>query len=107
MTILPYTRQLAEFVFNLCYDSLKEEIVHRTKQCLIDYLASTIIGKTLPHAPKIVSAVRQLGRIEQATLIGFGDKSTVTYAALVNGAMGSTMIDDTWIPAGPVWAIPQ
>jgi 2-methylcitrate dehydratase PrpD len=42
-----------------------------------------------------VSAIRQLVGREQATIIGFGDKTTVTYAALVNGAMGSTQLDDT------------
>lgn len=90
-----YTRQLAEFIFNLRYDSLPKEVALRAKQCLIDYLGCTILGQTYPHAPKLISAVRQLGTGQQATIIAFGDKTTVTYAALVNGAMGSTMLDDT------------
>jgi 2-methylcitrate dehydratase PrpD len=91
----PYTRQLAEFVFNLRYDTLPEDVIHRAKQCLIDYLGCAILGHTYPHAPKLVSTIRELKGGEQAAIIGFGDRTTVTYAALVNGAMGSTQLDDT------------
>ena len=96
MTI-PYTRQLAEFVFNLRYDSLPQDVIHRAKQCLLDYLASTILGQTYSHAPKLISVVREMGGLEQATIIGFGDRSTVTYVALANGAMGSTQLDDSYL----------
>lgn len=79
------SRKLAQYITNVTYESLPDEVVAFTKLCILDYFGSAIAGVDKPPIQKIDQMVKELGGKEQATLMT-GGKSSVVHAALVNGA---------------------
>lgn len=79
------SKKLADYVTSVSYEDLPDDVVEFTKLCILDYFSSAVAGsKTVPIS-KVDELVAELGGNEQASLIN-GGKSSVTNAALLNGA---------------------
>lgn len=76
---------LARYVVDIGYEDLPEDVVEFTKLCILDYFSSAIAGSDTEPVKKVDELVREIGGHEQASLIT-GGKSSVTNAALLNGA---------------------
>lgn len=76
---------IAGYVKTTNYSSLPNEVVDFTKLCVLDYLGSAIAGSNKKPIRMIDSYVSDMGGAQQATLVT-GGKTSVTQAALVNGA---------------------
>ncbi|GAB3057464.1 MmgE/PrpD family protein [Salinicoccus sesuvii] len=87
------SESLASYIRSVSYEQLPDDVVEFTKLCILDYFSSAIAGSdTLPIA-KIEEIVEELGGAKQATLIT-GGKSSVTNAALLNGASSHIVEQD-------------
>jgi 2-methylcitrate dehydratase PrpD len=80
---------LARHAVGLKYSQIPPEVVKLTKQCVLDILG-VIIGATrlAPESKIVYDFVRDQGAGKEATLLGFGGKSSLAWAAFFNGALG-------------------
>lgn len=81
------------------FEDLPEAVVRESKRCILDFFG-VAIGAIDEEAPRLALAtVRELGGSLQARVLGFGEATSVTHAALVNGVLSHVLdFDDTHIP---------
>ena len=78
---------LSKFAIGLKYSDLSDEVVRYSKHLLLDTLG-VALGGYLSEPSRITrSFVRELGGKPESTIIGSSEKTTCSYAALVNGVM--------------------
>ncbi|WP_339179152.1 MmgE/PrpD family protein [Oceanobacillus sp. FSL W7-1293] len=87
------SEKLADYIIDTDYEDLPKEVVEFTKLCIIDYFSSAIAGASQYPVQKIDELVKELGGTPQASLITGGETS-VTHAALLNGAASHIMEQD-------------
>ncbi|WP_271401142.1 MmgE/PrpD family protein [Salinicoccus roseus] len=87
------SESLASYIRSVSYEELPDDVVEFTKLCILDYFSSAIAGSDTPPITKVREMVGELGGHEQATLIT-GGKSSVTNAALLNGASSHIVEQD-------------
>jgi 2-methylcitrate dehydratase PrpD len=92
------------------FEDLPASVVRESKRCILDFLGVAIGACDTPPARIALDVVRQLGGQEQAQILAFRDRTSITNAALVNGVLSHVFdFDDTHIPTilhptGPVMA---
>ncbi|WP_373446065.1 MmgE/PrpD family protein [Salinicoccus bachuensis] len=91
--MMKLSESLASYIRSVSYEQLPDDVVEFTKLCILDYFSSAIAGSDTPPVAKVEEMVRELGGHEQATLIT-GGKSSVTNAALLNGASSHIVEQD-------------
>jgi 2-methylcitrate dehydratase PrpD len=104
----PATEALVRFAATRQFADLPAEVVRESKRCILDYIG-VAIGAADTDAVEIAHAtVQELGGAPQARALVFGDRTSVTNAALLNGILSHVLdFDDTHIPTilhptGPV-----
>jgi 2-methylcitrate dehydratase PrpD len=90
---------LAEELVNLIEktdcDSLPDKVVYYTKFFIIDHVGCALAARDLKSSKMIVDTVKELGGREQATVMGYGVKTTMPHAALANAIMAHSLeMDD-------------
>lgn len=90
-TTLPVTRRLAEFASGLRFADLPADAILVAKQSLLDWFGVTLAAVTEPMLRILVDQALEDGGLPQATLVGFGHRTSVANAALVNGAAGHAL----------------
>lgn len=89
------TRKLAEFIVNLNYKSLPEEIAQKAKLCLLDTLGAALAGSKTPEAIIAKRLALKLHQKKEATLITGKEKVGLLEAAMANGMMAHALeLDD-------------
>ncbi len=92
------TRKLAEFVAELTYDDLPEEVIERTKLLILDITGIMVRARhDAESTPSMIAAVGRLGLAAgECSVIGDGRRYAPTAAALVNGTLAHSLdFDDT------------
>jgi|WetSurMetagenome_2_1015567.scaffolds.fasta_scaffold77112_1 2-methylcitrate dehydratase PrpD len=79
------TRILADFCYGLKLKDVPEEIVRKTKLCLLDYVANVYGSLELDAVKSVVSYMRSLGSDGPASALGCGFKTSLPSAAFING----------------------
>jgi 2-methylcitrate dehydratase PrpD len=79
------TRILADFCYGLKLKDVPEEIVHKAKLCLLDYVANIYGSLELDAVKSVVSYMRSLGCDGPASALGCGFKTSIPGAAFING----------------------
>ncbi|MED4584935.1 MmgE/PrpD family protein [Brevibacillus choshinensis] len=79
------SKEFAQYVTTLRYADMPAEVVAFAKICILDWLGSALAGSSKPPVQMIAQVAAELGGAEQATLMT-GGRSSVTHAALINGA---------------------
>lgn len=88
------SEQLAQYIVNVHYEDVPEEVIAFTKLCVVDYYASLLKGQEALPVSILSEVVELLGGNEQATAVT-GKKMSVTHAALLNGAASHVIeLDD-------------
>lgn len=82
------TRTLARFASELTFDSLPADVVEHAKVCLIDNIACTLFGATLPWSQHLIGLAGDLNGSDQATIWGSSRRTSADLAALVNATAG-------------------
>jgi len=83
-----YSEKLAQYVAELNYQQLPKETVKKTRQCLTDYLGGVFHAYGTETAEIYVNLARELGGDGNAPILGSDVKTTASYAAFANAALG-------------------
>ncbi|MFP6850449.1 MAG: MmgE/PrpD family protein [Pseudomonas sp.] len=94
-------RRLAGWIVELKYEDLPDIVVQRAKQCILDQLGVQVRGATLAQVQSVGRLVASMGGAPEASVIQKGFKTSVAYAAYVNGTFGhSCEFDDAHFNCG-------
>lgn len=86
-----YTERLGEFIAALRFDDIPRDVVAKIKWCILDNLG-IILGATHTRFGRaILQYSRLLGDDAQATIIGYGFKTSARSAAFANGSLSETL----------------
>lgn len=86
-----YTRKLADFCAGLRYEGIPCEVVARIKWCILDNLGIILGATQTRFARAILEYTRQLGDERQASVLGYGLKTSARSAAFANGSLSETL----------------
>jgi 2-methylcitrate dehydratase PrpD len=81
------TRTLAEYLVGLRFEDLPPRSVELLKIFTLECLGHMVLAQAQPVSQLLVDYARQLGAVQQATIIGAGLKTSVAEAAYVNGSL--------------------
>jgi len=82
---MEYTKELAKFCAGVSFDTLPQEVVHKAKLCILDFVANVYGSLELETARNVVSYIKSLESPAMATALGCGFKTDVHHAAFING----------------------
>jgi len=89
------TKKLSEFIHNTDYEDIPSEIIQLAKMCFLDWLGCTVAAADSETARIFRETVLELGGNPDATIIPYGDKTSITNASLVNAALSHFLeLDD-------------
>jgi len=89
------SKQLSGFISKTDYKDIPSEIVQLAKMCLLDWLGCTIAAADSETARIFRETVLELGGNPDATIIPYGDKTSILNASLVNAALSHFLeLDD-------------
>ena len=104
------TEIFAELVTGTSYEALPQEAVRKAKECILDCIGVAVAGSAESIRVPVTQYIDAVGGHPQCTVIGFGNKTSVTNAALANGVFGHVLdFDDTnqlFIGHGSVVIVP-
>ena len=88
------SEQLAQYIENVRFDDIPEEVVHFTKLCIVDYYSSLLKGKEAEPVQMMEQVSLIIGGEKQATAVT-GLKTSITNAAFINGGASHVIeLDD-------------
>lgn len=103
------TKQLAQYVVDVDYDRLSEEVIHAAKRCLLDWLGVALGGSSHRGIDSLIHVYKRISTQDKATIIGRNKKADILHAAFINGCISHVLdYDDTNLkgivhPSAPVW----
>jgi len=80
------TAEIARKAAHLGWNDLPDDLVERTRQCLLDWFAVTACGAQDELTDILVREALEDGAIGSASLVGRSEKTLPSAAALINGA---------------------
>ncbi len=90
------TRTIARFITQVEQASIPPEEYEQAQIAFMDWLSVLLAGKDEPLVTKLIRYDALMGGNTQATILGHGQKTNVSHAALINGAMSHALdYDDT------------
>jgi 2-methylcitrate dehydratase PrpD len=94
------TVTLAEFAAGLAYGDIPDDVRHEVARSLVDWLAVTLAGAAEPGSARLRAVAESVAPVPRATVAGTAQRTTVPYAALLNGYAAHVLdFDDTYNPA--------
>lgn len=95
-----WTKQLARFCSRLDYGTLPQEVMEKTKWIVLDSLGNIFGAATLEFGRTMAEYAQSLGDRKEATVLGFGFRSSARHA----GQRGGTKISCLffWRRSGPM-----
>lgn len=94
------TNIMAEWVYQNSFGDIPKSVIDYSKLCLLDWLGVTLAGSQEKMATILFDLIKEMGGKEHATVLGKGIKTSVLYAALINGAMSHVLdYDDFHVPS--------
>jgi 2-methylcitrate dehydratase PrpD len=86
MQAVPVTAEIARRAAALAWRDLPDDLVERTRQCLLDWFAVTVAGAQEELTDILVREAVEDGATGPASLVGRSEKVVPSAAALINGA---------------------
>jgi 2-methylcitrate dehydratase PrpD len=80
------TAEIARKAARLAWTDLPDDLVERTRQCLLDWFAVTVAGAQDELTDILVREAMEDGAKGEASLVGRAEKTLVSAATLINGA---------------------
>ncbi len=91
-----YSEQLTSWFLDIGIGDLPDDVVEATKRRILDTLGVMLAAAGTPIGNSVRDAVLAMAAGSDCRLIGYGDRTTATGAALVNGTLAHAMdFDDT------------
>lgn len=82
---MDYTKKLAAFCSDLTFDNLPEDVIDKTKLCILDYIANIYGSLELKAVKDVIDYFRSQNVGGTSTALGCGFKTNLHYAAFING----------------------
>jgi 2-methylcitrate dehydratase PrpD len=100
--------ELVKFTLDTKFEDLPEPIVRITKNLLLDSIGCALAGITTDPGKMVISLATMLGGKPECSIIGTGEKVSITNAVLANGQLLNTLDFDTVMAGGhtPPYIIP-
>ena len=86
MATVPVTAEIARRAAVMAWNDLPEDLVERTKQCLLDWFAVTVAGAQEELTDILIQEALEDGATGQSSLVGRIEKVLPSAATLINGA---------------------
>src|SRR6266404_6247132 len=86
MQAVPVTAEIARRATALAWSDLPDDLVERTKQCLLDWFAVTVAGAQEELTDILIGEAIEDGAKGKASLVGRSETTLPSTAALINGA---------------------
>ncbi len=86
MTAVAVTAEIAKKAAHLAWSDLPDDLIERTKQCLLDWFAVTVPGAQEELTDILVREALDDGAVGQSSLVGRREKVLPSTAALINGS---------------------
>ena len=80
------TAEIARKAAHLGWNDFPDDLVERTRQCLLDWFAVTVCGAQDELTDILVREALEDGAVGRASLVGRSEKTLPSAAALINGA---------------------
>jgi 2-methylcitrate dehydratase PrpD len=91
----PYTRGIAEFVADLKYEAIPEDVRHRVKLLMLDSFGCALYGADLEWCRILQDTLAKVDSTRDCVVWGTHDKLSAPHAALANGtAVQGFELDD-------------
>ena len=95
------TVQLAEFLTKTNYQDLPAPVIEKSKELIIDQIGVALASSTLSWNRKVLEYVQDMGISGESQVVGTPYRTSLEYAALVNGTFGHGFeLDDYCTPCG-------
>jgi 2-methylcitrate dehydratase PrpD len=92
----PVTRGVAEFIANLQYEQIPEEVRERSKRLILDAIGCGLFGADLQWSKILQQRLSELDTTRSCAVWGTSQKLSAPHAALVNGTQVQGFeLDDT------------
>ncbi len=96
------TGRLSAWLTELSLDQIPSDVIERAKAVTLDGIACALVGAQLPWSRTAVDIVRRIEPGGDTALIGWGECTTMTGAALLNGTFIQGFELDDFHPGGPL-----
>jgi len=92
---LSITLKLSQFINNTKYENLPEEIIHQTKDCILDTLGGAIAALNYEDVNNLIKTIKTYDQQTDCTIWGTTNRFSLLNAVLLNGILSHTVeIDD-------------
>jgi len=99
-TVSQLMRQLAGYVATATRKGLPPAVAEKTRHHVLDTIAAMVSGSRLPPGRMVISHVKTLGGVPEATVVGSKCVTSAVNAALANGMLAhADETDDSHAPA--------
>ena len=85
------TETLSKFVARTQIKDFPGEVIETSKKCFLDWIGVTIGGMKDPSVGILVDLITEMGGKKQASVLGYGMKTSILNAALINGMMSHVL----------------
>jgi 2-methylcitrate dehydratase PrpD len=85
------TERLSNFVVQSRFEDFPEEVIETGKKCLLDWIGVAMGGMKDPSVEMVVDLMKEMGGKKQASVLGYGFKTTILNVALINGMMSHVL----------------
>ncbi len=85
MAAIAVTSEIAKRAAHLAWSDLPDDLIERTKQCLLDWFAVTVAGAQEELTDILIREALEDGAKGPASLVGRSETTLPSTAALING----------------------
>ncbi len=86
LIVMNETRDLAKWIVGLKYRDIPDEVIAKAKVLILDSFGSQLGGSVQPSLKMVLRYARMEGGTPEATVVNYGDRTSVFHAAFLNGA---------------------
>jgi 2-methylcitrate dehydratase PrpD len=106
--VSPELEALGKFAFDTEWKDLPQSVVHETKRLLLDSIGCAFTGISVDPGKMIIALARRLAGPPESSIIGIGDKVSLSNAVLANGQLINATDFDAFAGGGhgPGFIIP-
>ncbi len=107
--VSPELEAIGKFAVDTEWKDLPKSVAHETKRLLLDSIGCGFTGISVDPGKMIINLARRLGGPPEASIIGIGDKVSVSAAVLANGQLINATDFDAFAGGGhgPAYIIPS
>ncbi len=91
------SQKLVDFCWHLNYEEIPEDVIKKTKQCVLDYLGVAIGGAQTETGKNVIASSQWLGKEGKSRLLGTTQTASAIAAAFANGTQSEVLeLQDGW-----------